>query len=45
MGFRKDKNDKTKYVLSGEYNRDLDLLKERKNILNNIINDKKLLKK
>lgn len=45
MGFRKDKNDKTKYVLSGEYNRDLDLLKERRNILTNIINDKKLLKK
>merc|ERR1711933_155619 len=45
MGFKKSKEDKTKFVLSAEYNGDLDLLKWRKTMLVNVINDKKLLKK
>merc|ERR1712228_1065420 len=43
MGFKKSKEDKTKFVLSAEYNGDLDLLKWRKIMLVNVINDKKLL--
>merc|ERR1712176_244144 len=45
MGFRKSKEDKTKFVMSAEYNGDLDLLKWRKTMLVNVISDKKLLKK
>merc|ERR1712176_1407553 len=45
MGFKKSKEDKTKFVLSAEYNGDLDLLKWRKTMFVNVISDKKLLKK
>eukprot|EP00483_Globobulimina_turgida_P012308 UN12331 len=45
LGFRKNKKDKTKFVLSAQYNGDLDLLKWRKTIFQNVINDKKILKK
>jgi len=45
LGFKKNKDDKTKFVLSAEYNGDLDLLKWRKTIFLNVMNDKKLLKK
>jgi len=43
LGFKKNKDDKTKFILSAQYNGDLDLLKCRKTIFVNIINDKKLL--
>eukprot|EP00484_Ammonia_sp_Unknown_P027662 CAMPEP_0197038126 /NCGR_PEP_ID=MMETSP1384-20130603/15136_1 /TAXON_ID=29189 /ORGANISM="Ammonia sp." /LENGTH=604 /DNA_ID=CAMNT_0042468521 /DNA_START=27 /DNA_END=1841 /DNA_ORIENTATION=- len=44
LGFRKDKIDKTKFVLTAEYVNDLDLLKWKRMMFINMINDKKLLK-
>eukprot|EP01083_Nonionella_stella_P022312 61732_1 len=45
LGFYPDKIAKTMFVLSDEYNQDWELLKFRKMIFQNVINDKKLLKK
>ena len=43
LGFRRDKGDKSKFILSAAYNGDLDLLKWRQQIFVQIMNDKKFL--
>ena len=43
LGFRRDKEDKSKFILSAAYNGDLDLLKWRQQIFVQIMNDKKFL--
>jgi len=43
LGFRRNKGDQTKFVLSAAYNGDLDLLKWRRHIFVHIVNDKKFL--
>merc|ERR1712083_253484 len=43
LGFRRDKGDKSKFILSAAYDGDLDLLKWRQQIFVQIMNDKKFL--